>query len=127
MNEVLAILFSLTGIIFGMVLSVISPEEMLVGKKYFLLLKRTFFVLISLFVLYNFYTKIYLLVLFLILSIILFVLDIKFENKYFQVLHYILFLTPYFFIIDENKLVLVSLVFLYGFPSGTLLRIKDER
>ncbi len=152
LTELLMILISLTGLLFGLLLAYISPEELKPGKKYFLLLKQVLFVLASLLILYYFYllnSFIYLL-LFLILAVVLFILGLKrgefycrilacsklgwlstspiltLKNKFFSLLPYLLFLPSYFLIQNPTfRLILLSLIFLYGFPVGSLLRMKD--
>lgn len=124
---ILSIAFSLSGIIFGMILSLISPEEMLPGKRYFILLRRTLFAAISLSIVLSLFGNIFLSLFFLIIFTILFLSESRFNNKSFYVIHYILFIIPYFLISEQNRSILASLIFLYGFPAGTLLRIKNER
>lgn len=117
-------IFSLTGIIVGMVLSLISPEEQVPGKKYFVLLRKVLFAAVSLFIISNFFRNAYLLLTFSIVLTALFILDIRFQRKWFYIIHYLLFLTSFFLISEQGKLILASLVFLYGFPVGTLIRIN---
>ena len=78
LNQILALLFSLTGILFGIMLSLIAPEELRVGKKYFVLFKRIIFV--TIFILANYYLYLeknyYVLIPFTVLAIILFIIEL---------------------------------------------------
>ncbi len=128
-NELLLPLFSLTGLLLGIILSFIAPEELVSGKKYFILFKQSLFVIISGIILFSFLQsqQFYLLLFFTLSAAALFFFDLKLKNKKYRryyCLHYFIFLLPYF--LNHNlsfRLILVSLIFLYGFPVGTLLRV----
>jgi len=125
LNQILILLFSLTGIIFGLILALIAPEELKAGKKYFLLSKRIIFVLI--FFLVNYYLYLaknyYVLIPFTILAIILFVLELTSQKKIYELFNYFIFTIPYFFSTENTfHLLLAVLIFGYGFPLGTLLK-----
>ena len=125
LNQTLVLLFSLTGIIFGLILAFIAPEELKIGKKYFLLLKRIIFVLI--FFLINYYLYLaenyYLLIPFTILAVVLFIIGFVQKKPIYELFNYLIFVVPYFFVTDNQfKLLLATLIFLYGLPTGTLLR-----
>ena len=125
LNQTLVLLFSLTGIIFGLILAFIAPEELKIGKKYFLLLKRIIFVLI--FFLINYYLYLaenyYLLIPFTILAVVLFIIGFVQKKPIYELFNYLNFVVPYFFVTDNQfKLLLATLIFLYGLPTGTLLR-----
>ena len=116
---------SLTGIIFGLLLAKIAPEEMEDGKKYFIFIKRLLFIIILVVVSYYFIVvgmMIYF-SLFLLLMIILFILELKLKNKKLEISNYIIFIAPYFLINQRSfHLTLASLIFLYGLPLGSLLK-----
>ena len=127
MVEIFLPLFSLTGILFGLILSFIAPEELTPGKKYFILLRRSLFVLATLLILFTFRNNLYLVLIFLALSAALLALDMKVKNIFVSFLPYVLYLPAFFLLLEPHfRMVLVILVFLYGFPLGTLLRVKDE-
>lgn len=127
MAEIFLPLFSLTGIFFGLILSFIAPEELSPGRKYFIFLRRSLFVLAVLLILFMFHKQLYLISAFLVLSAVLLVLDVTIKKHFVSFLPYLLFL-PVFFLNTKPPfhLVLATLIFLYGFPLGTLLRVKDE-
>jgi len=125
------LLFSLTGFLFGFILSLISPEELKPGKKYFLLIKKILFYSIILFSFFLFiYFKNYYFasipLIYLILSLIIIrkqkiFLEEIFNYSFFIVI-YLLFLAVK---LQNNILIILpSLVFLYGLPSGTLARLR---
>ena len=124
-SQIGVLVLSLAGILCGVALSYIAPEELAVGKKYFIWLKRTLWVILlgitgySLFLIQN-YT---LLAIGVILFVGLLMLDFVRENKYNYLLNYIL-LTATYFLLPSNQLLFASVMFLYGFPVGTLLRME---
>ena len=125
LNQVLVLLFSLTGTIFGLILALIAPEELNPGKKYFILLKRTIFAII--FFLVNYYLYLaknyYLLIPFTILAIVLFIIEFVQKKPIYELFNYLIFVIPYFFVMDNQfHLLLAGLIFIYGLPTGTLLR-----
>ncbi|MBT4804748.1 hypothetical protein HON71_01105 [Candidatus Woesearchaeota archaeon] len=125
LNQVLVLLFSLTGTIFGLILALIAPEELKAGKKYFILLKRTIFAII--FFLVNYYLYLaknyYLLIPFTILAIVLFIIEFVQKKPIYELFNYLIFVIPYFFVMDNQfHLLLAGLIFIYGLPTGTLLR-----
>ena len=115
----LELIFSLTGVIFGIILANIAPEEILPGKKYFLWLKRILLFSIFLFIGYNiFLVEKYLLLILLLLLLILFILELKLESNYYEIGYYFIFILAYVFL---SSTILAVLIFLYGLPTGTLL------
>lgn len=116
------LLISLTGIVFGIILAKISPEEMLPGEKYFILIKRVLFILTSVVIFY--FTELIFAIPFVILAVVLFVLDLKLKIKWLEIGNYIIFIVPYFFHFRPE--LLASLIFLYGLPAGTLLWPKRK-
>lgn len=125
MNNILILLFSLTGIIFGMLLSLISPEEMQPGRKYFQWLRRAFLAAAFLFISFSFISRRPLALSFLLVLTVLLFLDFKVKNKVLFFSPYLFFIIAYF-LMDDVNLRLASIIFIYGLPAGTLLRIKDE-
>lgn len=121
-NQLLILLISLTGILFGLILARIAPEELRPGKKYFSFLKRVIFVVIFFFGSYHLLEKLFVLIPFLILMVIIFVIGLYSRNSYLEIINYSLFVVPYFFLTEPTAhLLLASLIFLYGFPTGTLM------
>jgi hypothetical protein len=119
------LLFSLSGFLFGLILSYIAPEELKPGKKYFLFIKRLLFILIFFTVNFFFYQQnqyVYL-VPFTIIALVLFVVELRNKSIYYEVPNYAIFVIPYFLINNPtSNILLTSLIFLYGLPAGTLIR-----
>lgn len=113
----------LSGFLGGYILSLISPEEMESGRKHFLLLKRIFFVLIGL-VFYYFYPPEQGVKLFVLMAVFLILFYFNFlnkrtpEKKYLEIFNYTFF--TILFIFSTEKILLVSVIFLYGLPVGSL-------
>ncbi len=127
LKEILVLSAGLSGFLGGYILSLISPEEMGSGRKYFLLLKRIFFVLIGL-TFYYFYqagqgvTFFVLIAGFLILFYLNFLNKRTKEKKYLEAFNYCFF--GLLFFLSAEKTLLASATFLYGLPVGSLWRIK---
>ncbi|MDO8511302.1 MAG: hypothetical protein Q7S55_03990 [Nanoarchaeota archaeon] len=120
---VLIPLFSLSGLLAGIVLSHLAREESTVGKKYFILMYRIIFVSLSLSITYFLSFHISVSLVFLAFGLILLAIDFK---KYFRsmfIIHYLFFLAGYF--ISGQQLIIAAILFLYGLPVGTLLRLKQ--
>lgn len=131
-SELMILAVSLTGIFFGMTLSYISPEEMVPGKKYFLLLKRVIAGLIFILAVYvSFFEKNYFLlipaVLILFLSILAYKIK-KLKSGIYELASYLLFTGIYLLSLETNfKLLTAVLIFIYGLPLGSLIRnLKHE-
>jgi len=127
MINVLPFLFSISGIFVGYGLALISPEELDGGKKYFILTKQ--FLFLANFALISFnllnYQVLGLSLLVVFIAMVLFVLLIRKDDFWLEVPIYSLFVIPYFFFSNLTlKLLLVSLIFLYGFPLGSLIKMK---
>ncbi|HLC80737.1 MAG TPA: hypothetical protein VJG31_03105 [Candidatus Nanoarchaeia archaeon] len=124
LRDILVLIVGLSGCLGGYILSLISPEEMESGKKYFLLLKRIFFVLIGLMFYYSYQagqaTLFVLMAVFLVLFYLNFLNKKTKEKKYLEIVNYGLFIVLFFF--SAEKTLLASMVFLYGLPVGSLWR-----
>ena len=111
------LLISLLGFVCGIMLAKIAKDELEDGKKYFILMKKILFFAVSFLIIYSFViTAQYLyLILFLILSTVVF---IQKQTPTTEMFTYIIFIIPYFFL--QHQILLSSLIFLYGLPTGTL-------
>ena len=118
------LLVSLTGFIFGVALSVISPEELKPGKRYLLFFKDMLFALIVLFSSLSFIYFGSASYLALPLIYLLLYLALSRRIKYLEPVTYIFFITVYL-LIPDNYLqgVLPALIFLYGLPAGSIFRL----
>ncbi|HLC89102.1 MAG TPA: hypothetical protein VJG49_03630 [Candidatus Nanoarchaeia archaeon] len=129
----LELLFALTGIVFGLILAYIAPEEVYPGEKYLLWLKRVISLTIAGVMGYFFIFRpdlvtgylssynipsplIYLLLPILLIASLL--LSLKFKTNYLEIANYLLFAIMYLLL---SSPALAALVFLYGLPAGTLL------
>ena len=124
---------SLLGLVAGYALARIAPEELESGMKYFQLIKKIVFIILSGVVSYYLYPN-KLLALFLVLSIILFYLISKklFVEMYHKIilefLIYLFFITPYVLINNQQfKLMIASLLFIYGFPLASIIYHENKK
>lgn len=120
-------LLSLAGILVGMILARIAPEEIPQGKKYFHFLERVLFMslsIISSFLLYG--QHIVLFLLFIISVILVFIFTFSITNPLVLLVSYVFFFIPYF-ISGTSSALVPSLLFLYGFPVGTILLYERQK
>jgi hypothetical protein len=120
LNYSLISLISFLGLLVGMILAFTAKEELEPGKKYFQLLQKLTLLLIVIFLLNFFNINIYLRIIIYILFIFLMTLNIKSQIIY-PVLGVVFFLS----LRDINLFTTNSiLIFLYGFPTGSLFAKK---
>ena len=127
----LTLLFSLTGLVVGFIVSMFALEELEKGMKYFFFLKWVLLSLIFLTINY-FFLDIgnYLLnCIFSIVFVVIFIVEMKNRSLAAELAYYVVFIAANFILIlmsilPEYLLVLNVLVFLYGVPVGTLLHMK---
>jgi len=117
----------LSGILFGLALSYIAKEELASGKKYFLFLKSLFYVIFTLMAGYYLWDKNDLIsVTLLLLLVIGLVLTYKLPTKHYTWIGvYGITIACYLLVsVPDAKPIMVVLMFLYGLPTGTLLRTR---
>ncbi|MDP3698510.1 MAG: hypothetical protein Q8R47_02900 [Nanoarchaeota archaeon] len=116
--------FSLSGLLAGVFLSSLAQEELPAGKKYFILFYRFLFIFLSMLVSYFAYSRFPILTAaYLLFSVILITADLRKPSSYLFYAHYLFFLIGYF--LSGKQLLVATLLFLYGLPIGTLLRMKE--
>ncbi len=128
MNALIAILtliVSYLGIIFGYVLALITPEELRASKKWFKVGK--FVMLGIIFLLANYYlylfSSVVMLSIFSVLMVIMFVLELVYMKRIYELFNYVVFTIPYIMISDDAfRLIFASVLFVYGLVAGTLLK-----
>jgi hypothetical protein len=127
MNLILFLIaiISFLGFPFGLLLSILSPEEMKSGKKYFELIQNLLLTFI-LFFIFDYYLFPLLLSIVLTITVFLSVFCWKSKNKgpfFYSSLAILLFLS------SKNTALFAmesSLIFLYGIPTGSLIQHKNE-
>jgi len=128
-NYFIASLISFFGLILGMILIKIAPEEQKPGKKYFILLQNLFFT-ISI-ILFLYFLKINSGIIFLIaISLIIYLSKIKIKD-YFRKSEFLYFLLAIiFFLSSKNTSSFLTesvIIFLFGMPTGSLLFNKKNK
>ncbi len=124
---VIDLIVSYTGVLAGIILSIISPEELKPGRKYFRVLQLLLFGLVLLVPLYIILMerRFFLFAGVLIASLSLLWIRIKQSVLWTEVLHYLFFTVLFFFVsAPPQRLIFLSLLFLYGLPTGTLFRLQ---
>ena len=123
LTSVLMYIIALLGIGAGMILAYLAPEEIEGGKKYFMWLRRILAVIAVGVVMYYAWISskfmfggVLAIVTFIYLSI-----DWKMGGEWFSLWLYVIFAIAYF-MLPVSQLLLASVLFLYGLPTGTLLR-----
>lgn len=113
----LAAVVCFLGLIFGAFLAFIAPEELEKGRKYFIILRNVLLALIFIFMIY-FWRSYWIVVIFVALLLLnLF----KLEYTSYMLLAIVLYISSKnigFFLTES------LLIFLYGFPTGTLFAYK---
>lgn len=123
LNYVLALILSFSGVFVGMFLGYIAKEELKPGKRYFIWIQNIILILAAIFVLYSFHLNI---ILFILIGLIITLGIIYFKPK--AILGY-LFLAILFFLSMRNTSLFMltsSFIFLYGFPTGSLIFAKKN-
>ena len=120
---ILPLLLALTGILGGIALSFIAPEELKAGWKYFQMAKLSLFIVLVGLIGYSFWfmQNFVGLGIFVVFAIVVFIANFKFKYKWMEIVNYALFITPYFFQPSLSQLYIASVLFIYGLPVGTLL------
>lgn len=126
----LALLVSLLGLLLGFVLAYLACEEVLAGLKKILIFKTIVHFLIIIVIFYSLRGNLLLAILLLIVSLVLFLLTISMQKSILEIMNYILFTAAYIILqivtdLPANNLsynlLLLSLIFIYGLPTGSLL------
>jgi len=103
-------LLSFIGLLIGILLAKISPEELKPGKKYFIMLKKL--VLLSIILSLLYYTK---------FSFLLFFIGIMFAYFFNHIYLYLGISIVISLVSKQFNVLIASLIFIYGLPHGTLL------
>jgi hypothetical protein len=125
LENIIFVVIGLGGILGGLLLSFIAPEELNKGKKYFFILKRALFIAIMVLNSYFIFLKdeMITLVVVMIIGVMLLIFDFVISKRIYQILNYVyLFVIPILINTNINPYLIYSLIFIYGLPTGTLLR-----
>jgi len=117
-NYFLTSIISFSGLIIGIIISVMADEEIKPGKNYFIYLQKLILILILFFILYFYNLNLYLVV----FASLIFAAVIHFYNIPSKIVYP--FLAVVFAIsygIEKLFLIESSLIFLYGLPTASLL------
>ena len=128
-NYFIASLISFFGLILGIILIKIAPEEQKPGEKYFILLQNLFFTLSI--VLFLYFLKINIIITFLI-AILLTAYFSKIKIRdYFRKSEFLYFLLAIiFFLSSKNTSLFLTesvIIFLFGMPTGSLLFNRKKK
>lgn len=120
---ILPLLLALTGIITGIALSFIAPEELKPGWKYFKMARLGLFVLLTGLIGYSWWSlaNFVSLGIFAAAAMVLFIINLKYRQRWLEIINYALFIIPYFLLSEQYQLLIASTLFIYGLPVGTLL------
>ena len=127
LNYSLTALASYIGLFMGLILALISKEEIKPGKKYFIFLQKAILSVIFI-VLFIFLKLNYIVVLLLIACIIIYIT--KKKKEFNDTIYTYILLSAIFYLSSKNInlfIIEASLIFLYGLPTGTLLTTKDKK
>jgi hypothetical protein len=122
LNYFLASIIAYLGLLIGLILIRLAPEEQRPGKKYFILLKKILFFLILVFLLF-FYKINTILSLALLIIVIVLMLNKKINLRKSAFVYFLLgtiFYLSYFSEIIDLFVMESVLIFLYGIPDASL-------
>jgi len=129
-NYFFASIISFLGLIAGIVLVRIAPEEQKPLERYFISARKIFLFLIFIFIIfYYFNNPFYLLVLLIYLAFLLFV-EYKIEDLFRKSMIICTALGILFFLSSKNINLFAiesSLIFLYGLPTASLMYARKEK
>ena len=120
LNYSLISLISFLGLLVGIILAFTAKEELKPGKKYFMLMQKITLLMILIFLLNFFNINLYLRITIYVLFILLMAINIKSQIIY-PVLGIVFFISS-----KNSELFIINsiLIFLYGFPTGSLFAKK---
>ncbi|MBW2986663.1 hypothetical protein KY333_04805 [Candidatus Woesearchaeota archaeon] len=123
LNYALAALVVSTGLILGKILARIAKEEIKPGEKYFLIIQKSLFCAVIVFLMYLNKTNVHYIW---IGGLIIFTYLLYFKKINPAVLSAVLGLAVYLSSKTDYFVVISSLTFLYWLPVGTLMKKKKE-
>lgn len=113
----------------GIALAYIAPEELRPGQQYLLAAKRILFILqIAIIDYFLYHLEDYgFMVLITLVAALLLAITIKFKKIWYEIPLYVLIMSVYLLYPDQTlRLLIASLLFLYGLPLGALIRLPHE-
>ncbi|MBU0616002.1 MAG: hypothetical protein KJ601_07990 [Nanoarchaeota archaeon] len=116
-NLFLAVLIAFLGIVAGLIIALMTKEELKPGKKYFLLMRKTLLLaMVVLMVIFLYDRWIYLLITATAFIIVIVAKQFKLSNSAYNLLTYLLFGLVLFYASLETELFVIEsvLVFIYG-------------
>jgi len=127
LNYVLVAIIAAIGLICGYFIAKIAKEELKEGRKYFIFLKRILLALILFFLLLGF--EVYILLSLIVSVLFLFFILYFFKNivKKNVLIYLILALVFFFSVKTKFFLIISSLIFIYGFPTGSLMFYQKKK
>ena len=123
LNYVLIATLVSTGLILGRVLANIAKEEIKPGKKYLIILQKLLFCSAIILLMYLNKTNVHYIW---IGALVIFVYLYYYKKISPEIVYAVLGLVFYLSVKTEYFLIASSLIFLYGLPSGTLLKDKKK-
>ncbi len=109
------------GLLVGVLLAFIAPEELSRGKRFFELSRKILLIMLMLSIAYGVRTGQMLLVVG-IVGLIIIVINIRWPRLWMEGINYLFALAISIFI--EEPLLAATTLFLYGLPVGTILRME---
>ena len=116
-------LLSISGLGIGWILSHLAKEEVEAGRKYFTILYRIIFIILSVVISYSLYPSV-VAVIFMALSLLLLIFNLRKSSTFQFYIHYLFFLLGYF--LSGQQLLAAAVLFLYGLPVGTMISMEKH-
>lgn len=121
-SDFLILIICFLGIYVGLLIGWMAKEELKQGKKYFVILLKSLFVLIIFFIFYELGLEILAYISLVVIGLLLFSLKESYEQLLFYASAILLFISLIY-----DSLIVPGLVFLMGFPIGTLYLYKKKK
>lgn len=128
-NYFFASVISFSGLIIGILLVNIAPEEKRVFEKTFFLLKKSFLLFIFIFIIFYYYNSVFYLIIIIACLILLLIIEHKdYSLSKKSAISYAALAILFFLSSDNTNLFTIeaSLVFMYGLPTASLMYNKKE-
>lgn len=122
-------IISFLGLLIGILLVRIAPEEQKLLEKNFSLSRKIFLLLIFIFLFFYYYKEIFYLVLLILFFLLLFIIELKIKNQFKKSALIYSLLGILFFLSSKNLNLFTiesSLILMYGLPTASLIYNKKE-
>ena len=123
-------IISFLGLLIGIILVKIAPEEQKPLQKYFILLRKILLLLIFIFIIFYYFSDFYYFILLIVFFIFLLFVEYKINDLFKKsIINYIILGILFYLSLKNTNLFAIesSFILLYGLPTASLLYNKKEK